>query len=103
MITVLLFAAAPDEPDAVTDAYHGISRSLAGTPGLLRNSLLQLLDAPHRFVVMSEWASLAAFEEWERGTAHRRLTAPLRPFHDRSMTGGFGVYRVAATYPGGGV
>jgi heme oxygenase (mycobilin-producing) len=99
-VAVLLFVAAPDEPDAVADAYHRISRSLTGTMGLLRNTLLQLVDAPDRFVVMSEWESLSAFRSWEEGTAHRGVTAPLRPYHDRSMAGGFGVYRVAAEYAG---
>jgi heme-degrading monooxygenase HmoA len=98
---VLLFAAAPsDGPDAVADAYHRISRSLAGTPGLVRNALLQLVDEPGRFVVLSEWTSLEAFRAWEEGADHRRLTAPLRPYQDRSMSGGYGVYRVAAEYPG---
>jgi heme-degrading monooxygenase HmoA len=96
---VLLFVAAP-EPDAVCDAYHDISRGLAGTPGLVRNALLELVDAGQRFVVLSEWASLEAFRAWEAGTDHRRLTAPLRPYHDRSMSGGYGVYRVTAEYRG---
>jgi heme-degrading monooxygenase HmoA len=96
---VLLFVSAP-APDAVADAYHGVSQSLAGTPGLVRNALLELVDAGDRFVVLSEWESLDAFRAWESGTDHRRLTAPLRPYHDRSMAGGYGVYRVAAEYHG---
>jgi quinol monooxygenase YgiN len=97
-VSVLLFAAAPDRPGAVTEAYHEISHGLAGTPGLVRNALLELVDAPGRFVVLSDWVSLEAFRAWERGTEHRRLTAPLRPYHDRSLAGGFGVYRLAAEY-----
>lgn len=97
-VSVLLFAAAPERPDEVTSAYHRISRELAGTPGLLRNALLEQVDEPGRFVVVSEWSSLDAFREWERGSAHRQVTAPLRPYHDRDMGGGFGLYRVAAEY-----
>jgi heme oxygenase (mycobilin-producing) len=97
-VSVLLFATAPNEPGAVAAAYHRISRGLAGTPGLLRNALLELVDGPGRFVVLSEWASLDAFRTWEDGTEHRQLTAPLRPYHDTSLAGGFGVYRVAAEY-----
>jgi heme oxygenase (mycobilin-producing) len=99
-VSVLLFATAPDRPGAVADAYHEISRSLAGTAGLLRNALLELVDAPGQFVVMSEWANLHAFRTWEEGADHRRQTAPLRPYHDRSRGSQFGVYRVAAQYRG---
>ena len=91
--TVLLFATAPDRPEAVTGAYHEISRALAGTPGLLRNALLQDAGEPGRFVVLSEWSSLTEFRAWEEGTAHRRITAPLREYHT-----GFGIYHVAAEY-----
>ena len=90
---VLLFAAAPDRSDAVEEAYHRISRSLLGTPGLLRNTLLEHVGEPGRFVVFSEWATLDAFQTWEQGPDHRRLTAPLRPYHD-----GFGIYHVTAEY-----
>jgi heme-degrading monooxygenase HmoA len=87
---VLLFA---HGAQAVPEAYHRISRSLAGTPGLVRNTLLALVDTPGRFVVLSEWTSLDAFRTWEQGPDHRQLTAPLRPYHE-----GFGVYEVAAEY-----
>ena len=42
-VRVLIYATAPDaDPGAVADAYHRVSRRLAGTPGLLGNE--QLLD-----------------------------------------------------------
>jgi len=97
-VHVLLFAAAPDEPAAVHSAYHEISRQLSGTPGLLRNTLLERTDTPGRFVVVSEWESLDAFDRWERGPTHRPVTAPLRAYHDRSLGVAFGIYRVAAEY-----
>jgi heme-degrading monooxygenase HmoA len=97
-VLVLLFAAAPDDPDAVPAAYHDISRQLAGTPGLLGNTLLENLDGGGGFVVVSEWASLAAFRTWEQGADHRLVTAPLRPYHDPRPGAAFGVYRVAAAY-----
>ena len=97
-VSVLVFATAPDGPDAVVEAYHRISQALTGTPGLLRNTLLELIDGPDRFVVLSEWVSLEAFRTWERGAEHRQVTAPLRPYQDRSPAGGFGVYQVAAEY-----
>jgi len=105
-VCVLLFATAPDAataPDgaaSVAQAYHTISRELAGTPGLRRNALLELVDSPGRFVVLSEWASLDEFRAWETGPDHRQVTAPLRPHQDRSAAAWFGVYHVAATYDG---
>lgn len=99
-VSVLLFGRAPDGAEAVRDAYHHISQELAGTPGLTRNALLELVDGSGRFVVLSEWASMDAFRAWEEGPEHRDTTAPLRPFHDRAMGGGFGIYRIAAEYVG---
>jgi heme-degrading monooxygenase HmoA len=101
-VSVLLFATAPEGSGAVTDAYHQISRSLRGTPGLVGNELLELVEAPGRFVVRSDWTDLDAFRAWERGSEHRALTAPLRPYQDRGAAAWFGVYRVAASYDGGG-
>ena len=99
-VQVLLFAAAPDTPAAVHEAYHHISRRLAGTPGLVQNTLLEKADAPGSFVVVSVWENLAAFQRWESGPRHRTVTAPLRPYHDRAMGTAFGVYQVAAEYHG---
>ncbi|MFY1699374.1 MULTISPECIES: antibiotic biosynthesis monooxygenase family protein [unclassified Solwaraspora] len=98
-VCVLLFAVAPpDGPASVVDAYHQVSRELDGTPGLVRNALLELVDPPGSMVVLSEWASMAAFHAWEQGAAHRQITAPLRPYQDTRMSPPFGVYRVAASY-----
>jgi heme oxygenase (mycobilin-producing) len=98
-LRVLVYASAPgDDPAAVARAYHQISRELSGTPGLCRNELLRSVHEAGRFVVMSEWQSLAAFTEWERGQAHRAVTAPLRPYQDHGRGPAFGIYEVAASY-----
>jgi heme-degrading monooxygenase HmoA len=98
-VRVLIFVVAPgDDPGAVERAYHRISEDLSGTPGLLGNELLRATTDGSRFIVMSEWASLAAFETWERGTAHKGTTAPLRQYQDRSRGAPFGLYEVAAAY-----
>jgi heme-degrading monooxygenase HmoA len=93
-VRVLVYLAVPGERvGAVTDAYHGISAALAGTPGLLRNELLRSVRDPAAFAVLSEWEDLAAFREWENGTGHRPATAPLREYGT-----GFHVYQVTAGY-----
>jgi heme oxygenase (mycobilin-producing) len=97
-VQVLLFAASAPGDGAVASAYHDISRRLAGTPGLLRNRLLEKADGSGGYVVVSEWESLAAFRSWEEGPDHRGVTAPLRPYHDGRLAVAFGVYEVAAEY-----
>ncbi|GAA0526056.1 antibiotic biosynthesis monooxygenase [Paractinoplanes ferrugineus] len=98
-LRVLIFAAAPgDDPDAVVRAYHRISRDLRGTPGLISNELLRATTDEARFIVMSEWESVEAFEVWERGSAHKGTTAPLRQYQDSSRGAPFGLYEVAAAY-----
>ena len=99
-IHVLLFAAEPDRPAAVHEAYHAISRRLSGTPGMVGNTLLEKADGSGGFVVVSVWENLAAFQHWAAGPEHPDVTAPLRAYHDRSMPTSFGVYRIAAEYPG---
>ncbi|WP_262379942.1 antibiotic biosynthesis monooxygenase family protein [Nonomuraea sp. PA05] len=96
---VLVFVTAAEAgTQAVADAYHRISRSLAGTAGLLRNELLRSVHDPAGFVVLSEWRDLEAFRAWEEGESHRSTTAPLRPLQDRSRGVPFGVYTVQAAY-----
>ena len=98
-VCVLLFTVAPQAgPTAVVDAYHRVSQELDGTPGLLRNALLEMVDPPGQLVVLSEWSTMAAFRQWEQGTEHRQATAPLRPYQDERMSPPFGIYRVAAEY-----
>jgi heme-degrading monooxygenase HmoA len=94
-VRVLIYAVA--DRDGVERAYHEISTALRGTPGLLGNELLEEFGGGG-FAVMSEWASRAAFQQWERGAAHRDVTAPLRPYQDISRGRPFGLYEVIARY-----
>ncbi len=96
-VQVHVYAQAPaDEPDAVERAYHVISARLAGTPGLLHNRLLADQRTPGRYLVVSEWASPAAFQVWEQGPDHRVQTEPLRPYLDFRSSGQ--VFHVLAAY-----
>jgi heme-degrading monooxygenase HmoA len=99
-VRVLVYQAAPDEErlDAVRAAYHEVSKRLAGVPGMLGNELLRSPHDPSALVVMSRWASLAAFLEWEAGAGHREDTAPLRPYRDTRTSAPFAVYEVDAAY-----
>jgi len=79
----MIWAVAPEDgPAAVERAYHEISAALVGTPGLLGNQLMRSVHDPGRFVVVSEWTSMADFAAWEQGASHKPTTSPLRPFQD---------------------
>ena len=95
-VQVHVYAHAPDGGGELERAYHEISRTLSGTPGLLGNSLFTDADAPGSYLVVSEWASVEAFRQWERGGEHRRQTAALRPFVDPTSSGR--TYHLVAEY-----
>jgi heme oxygenase (mycobilin-producing) len=98
-VRVLLYLADPqDAPGAVQSAYHAVSQALDGTPGLVGNALLQAVDDPAAYAVLSEWTDLAAFRDWERGPGHRDTTASLRSLQHRAGAASFRVYEVAASY-----
>ncbi|HEY9373877.1 antibiotic biosynthesis monooxygenase [Streptomyces sp.] len=89
---------APGEVPEVEKAYHRISEDLAGTPGLLGNELLREITDEGAYAVLSEWESMAAFRDWEAGSAHRGTTSPLRPYQDAERGSPFALFEVAASY-----
>ncbi len=97
---VMLYCRATDEAGAaaIEDAYHRISKELAGTDGMLGNELIRDLADPTAFVVVSRWTSVAAFFAWESGPDHRDATSPMREYQDRSRGTPFGLYEVLASY-----
>jgi heme-degrading monooxygenase HmoA len=99
-VRVLVYQAAYDDEQlaAVRDAYHRVSERMAGVPGLLGNELLRSPADPTALAVMSRWESMTAFLDWERGTDHRRDTAPLRPYRDTRTSVPFALYEVEAAY-----
>jgi heme-degrading monooxygenase HmoA len=97
---VLIFYRAPsDDPDVIQKSYHATSQALAATPGLLRNELLCDVTDGIGYAVLSEWESLAAFQQWETGPTHRGNTSPMRPYQDReNHKKHYGIYEVVAAY-----
>jgi len=96
-VRVLVYHATEDVA-GVHRAYHQVSGVLGGVPGMLGNELLRSEPDPTGFVVVSRWADLAAFHQWEQGPAHRDSTAPLRPYRDTRLARPFGIYHVEASY-----
>jgi heme oxygenase (mycobilin-producing) len=99
-VRVLIFYRAPDgDSEVIEKSYHAVSQALASTSGLLRNELLRDLRDEAGYVVLSEWESVTAFQEWEAGPTHRGNTSPMRSYQDRdNHTNHYGVYEVVAVY-----
>jgi quinol monooxygenase YgiN len=68
-VRVLVYQQARDalELSAVQEAYDLVSGRMAGVPGMLGNELLRSAADPTALVVVSRWADMAAFKEWEQG------------------------------------
>lgn len=99
-VRIMLFCRVPADgaASAVEEAYHLISKTLAGTPGLLGNELLHSMIEDDAFAVMSEWETFDAFHHWDEGPDHKDQTAPLRPFQDPSRPRPWEMYAVEAAY-----
>jgi heme-degrading monooxygenase HmoA len=78
--------------------YRRVSQDLAGAPGLIGNELLRSIADPDRFVIMSEWRSLKAFDAWAATPGHL-VTAPLRRYRVKGARGKpFEMYEVVDAY-----
>ncbi|GGL01872.1 hypothetical protein Sme01_46570 [Sphaerisporangium melleum] len=97
-VRVALYLNEPEsDKGSIETAYHQISTTLAGRPGLRGNELLRSLRDPRRYAVLSEWDDLPAYREWERSPEHLPTTSPLARYHDKNL-GIFGSYQVVAAY-----
>jgi heme-degrading monooxygenase HmoA len=60
-------------------AYESVRHLVAeGVPGHLVDQVCRSATDPEQWLITSEWARLADFEEWERSPAHRDLVRPMR-------------------------
>jgi heme-degrading monooxygenase HmoA len=96
-VRALVYYATQDST-SIEKSYHQVSRELAGVPGLCGNELLHSVHDPTRFIVLSRWSELAAFQQWESGSSHRNGAAPMRRFEDTRLDRPFGLYRVEAEH-----
>ncbi|HEX4221168.1 MAG TPA: antibiotic biosynthesis monooxygenase [Pseudonocardiaceae bacterium] len=94
-VRVLVYYATEDL-DGAKQAYAEISAELDLVPGMVGHELLRSVHDRLGIVVLSRWASLAAFQTWETGVAHKDSTAPLRKYRDSRMPTPFGIYQVEA-------
>jgi heme oxygenase (mycobilin-producing) len=97
---VVVFYRAPEnDPGAIERTYHEVSAEMKATIGLVSNELMRDVMDPTSYVVLSEWADMAAFQAWDKSTGHRRTT-PLDPYQDldSSRRKSFGIFQVIAAY-----
>jgi len=98
-VRILVWHRAPGDGAEIEALYHAVSARLAGVPGLLGSELLRSAADPDRYVVMSEWVSLAAFEAWDVTPQHA-VTEPLRRYRDVNERGAaYEIYEVSAACP----
>jgi heme oxygenase (mycobilin-producing) len=64
--------------EELTGAYAALVARASEQPGLIDHQLCQSVDAPDRWMVMSEWSSLEESTAWDRSEDHGRLLAPMR-------------------------
>lgn len=96
-VRVFIYHECADERE-IRSAYEEVSSRLSTVEGMLSNELVAAVHDPCGYVIVSEWADLAAFDRWEQSPQHRRDTAPLRPFRDTRMAVPFAIYQVKASY-----
>jgi heme-degrading monooxygenase HmoA len=54
----------PDRIDSVREAFRNRPRLVEGAEGFVRLDVLQPLDTPSEFWVMTYWTDRSAFESW---------------------------------------
>ncbi|MCU1686722.1 MAG: Antibiotic biosynthesis monooxygenase [Amycolatopsis sp.] len=96
-VKVLLWCRYRDDEERreIVRRFDRIGDLLRGTPGLVSSELLISVSRSGGFAVLSEWASRAEFEAWERGDEHRLQTAGMRPFQDPGRNPPFDVLEVS--------
>jgi heme-degrading monooxygenase HmoA len=62
-------------------AWRAVAEQAGTAPGNLRQTLVRD-EAPHTYLVVSDWVSRAAFRAFERSPEQDRLTAPLRALRE---------------------
>lgn len=76
---VFLIRVPAERTDDFLRAYDQVRYQVAeGVPGHLVDQVCQSGGDPGQWLITSEWASMEAFEDWERSPEHRELIRPMR-------------------------
>ena len=63
----------------------------AGLDGHVVHQLCQRVDEPDIWLILSQWETLEASQEWESSQEHRELTMPLRECWDEAQRTSYAV------------
>lgn len=78
---VMVFARIrPGEEDAFERAFAEVASKMRGTPGHIREELLRDPAEPDSYVLVGDWTSRSAFQEWFDSPGHQRTTTPMRRY-----------------------
>jgi|ERR1700733_9736002 heme oxygenase (mycobilin-producing) len=84
---VMVFATVRESDRAAFEAaYAEVTAKVKGTPGHIRDELLNDESDPSAYILLSEWESKQAFQAWEDAPIHRQITTPMRPFWSGQVT-----------------
>jgi heme-degrading monooxygenase HmoA len=64
-------------------------RVAAGLEGHVVHKLCRGVEDRDRWLILSEWETVEAAQEWERSQEHRELTMPLRECWDEAQRAGY--------------
>lgn len=73
MVTV-----AEEKREGFLAAYEKVRFNVAATPGHIRDQICQSPDNPDKWLIVSEWDSMAEFFAWEQSTEHKELVRPMQ-------------------------
>ncbi|TGB14472.1 cupin domain-containing protein [Streptomyces sp. MZ04] len=59
-------------------AYEKVRFSVAATAGHIRDQICQASDDPEKWMITSEWTSIADFFAWEKSEEHKEIVQPMR-------------------------
>jgi putative monooxygenase len=75
---LFMMTVAEEKKDEFLAAYEKVRFSVAATPGHIRDQICQAPDDPEKWMILSEWTSLADFVTWKDAEDHRELVRPMR-------------------------
>lgn len=71
---------AKEDRAAFEAAFAAVSQTVKGTPGHVRDELLQDVEDESLYLLYAEWESEDAFLAWENDPSHLEMAAPMLPF-----------------------
>ncbi|RZB16031.1 antibiotic biosynthesis monooxygenase [Streptomyces sp. F001] len=70
----------PEDFEAFEKAYIEVTSKVRGTPGHLRDELVQDTSDPTKYALIAEWESEELFRTWADDPEHMRQSAAMFPY-----------------------